>query len=268
MLEKIVVIGSSGAGKSTFARALGKTLDIEVLHLDRYFWKLGWKEHSREDRVGIQQKLIKGKKRWIMEGSYISSSDARLDAADTIIFLDMPRLLCLRQAIKRHMTAYRTYVRPDIPEVCTDRLSLLCMLKILLFPYQGRTLLLRKINQREKSQREPKEVYTLRSHREIEDFLIEQSNKRLREYGHAESACVQIHAPEIGQQCEASEQPNESLREHVYTEPVLAQADGTETQQQHTASIFASWVFSAASWTLHALERLPSVFSLWPASVH
>lgn len=182
-MEKIVVIGSPGAGKSTFARALGEILDIEILHLDRYFWRAGWKQYSRADRAAIQQKLIEGKDRWIMEGSYISSSDARLDAADAIIFLDMPPLLCFWQAIKRHIATYKQPFRPDLPDGCTDRLSLLNIAKILLFPYNGRTLLCAKIKQCGANQ----ELYTLRSHSDCRYFLHTLSNKRLREYMYAEA---------------------------------------------------------------------------------
>lgn len=181
-MEKIVVIGSPGAGKSTFARALGKNLNIEVLHLDRYFWQPGWKRYSREERITIQQVLMHRKTRWIIEGSYISSSDGRLSAADTIIFLDMPRLACLWRVIKRHITTHNQASRPDLPDGCTDKLSMLSIAKILLFPYSGRTLLRAKLNQRGKNQ----ELCILRSHRDIEHFLSAQSNKRLREYMHVE----------------------------------------------------------------------------------
>lgn len=51
--EKIVIIGSAGAGKTTFARRLGKILDIEVFHLDRYFWGEGWREKSPSERKKI-----------------------------------------------------------------------------------------------------------------------------------------------------------------------------------------------------------------------
>src|SRR4030081_3739817 len=107
-MKKIVIIGSPGAGQSTFAQALGKVLQIEIFHLDHYFWQPGWKEYPRETRIKIQQQLVKEKDQWIIEGTYLGSSDSRLHAADTIIFLDMPCFLCLKQAIKRYLK-YRHY---------------------------------------------------------------------------------------------------------------------------------------------------------------
>lgn len=173
VMKKIVVIGSSGAGKSTFAQALGEILNIEVLHLDRYFWRSGWKEYPREERIRIQQELVRGKEQWIMEGSYISSADGRLDAADTIIFLDMPRLLCLWRAIKRHITTYRQY-RLDLPDGCTDKLSLRCVAKVLVFPHYGLKQFMRKINlirEREAHQPQQKAILFFHSAKDVDAFL-------------------------------------------------------------------------------------------------
>ena len=39
-MERIAVVGCIGAGKSTVARALGRTLGIELFHVDHYWWKL------------------------------------------------------------------------------------------------------------------------------------------------------------------------------------------------------------------------------------
>src|SRR5438270_4302834 len=144
-MEKIVVIGSAGAGKSTFAQKLGSILNINVIHLDRYFWQSRWKEKPRITRIEIQQHLVQ-EERWIIEGTYLSSSDSRLNAADTIIFLDVPRLLCLWRAIKRRF-ASGEQPRPDLPEGCQEKLRLAYILKVLVFPHRGRKLLFEKIEE-------------------------------------------------------------------------------------------------------------------------
>ena len=183
-MKKIVIIGSPGAGKSTFAQKLGDLLKIEVFHLDRYFWQAGWKEYPRDTRIEIQQQLVRGKDRWIIEGTYLSSSDSRLNAADTIIFLDMPRLLCLWQAVKRHI-AYRGCSRPDIPDGCTDKLSLLYILKVLVFPHRDRNSLLAKLKEirlLEANEPEKKTILTYRSSKELEDFLRRLSAQQQKEH--------------------------------------------------------------------------------------
>jgi len=48
-MKKILVIGSGGAGKSTFAKRLGELLSIEVIHLDALYWQPGWIEPAKQE---------------------------------------------------------------------------------------------------------------------------------------------------------------------------------------------------------------------------
>ena len=91
-MDRIVIIGSPGAGKSTLARKLGLILQINVVHLDRVFWGPGWKEKPRDTRIDILENIVQ-KQQWIIEGTYLGSSEPRLKAADTIIFLDTAQLV-------------------------------------------------------------------------------------------------------------------------------------------------------------------------------
>jgi adenylate kinase family enzyme len=113
-------------------------------------------------------------KQWIIEGNYISSPEPRLDEADTIIFLDMHPRLCLQRVIKRHYE-YHGLFRRDIAEGCTDRLTLLSMLKVLIFPWQDRRKLMQTLHNYQF-----KQVFWLRSPNEVENFLVqlEQSSNR------------------------------------------------------------------------------------------
>ena len=183
-MKKIVIIGSSGSGKSTFAQKLGRILGIKVFHLDRHFWKPGWKEHSMEDRIQIEYGFMNGRAQWIIEGSYLSSSDNRLSTADTIIFLDMPPYLCLIGVIMRHIK-YQGYERSDLPKGCTDRISLASILKIVLFPLRGRRLLLKKFAElcaEKASTSSQKTVIMLSSRKEVENFLHQQADEWQKEY--------------------------------------------------------------------------------------
>ena len=69
-MNRVVIIGSPGAGKSTLARKLDSILNINVIHLDRVFWEPGWKEKPRETRIDILQKIVQ-EKQWIIEGTYL-----------------------------------------------------------------------------------------------------------------------------------------------------------------------------------------------------
>jgi|SRR6266699_1581348 len=143
-MKRIAIIGPSGSGKSTLARHLGRILHIKVYHLDRLFWLPSWQIKDRDTRISILQHLVL-EKEWIIEGSYISSSDTRLLAADTIIFLDTPSLLCLLRVIKRKREN-KQRPRRDLPIGSGQMLSLRSILKIALFPLRDRKLLLAKLN--------------------------------------------------------------------------------------------------------------------------
>jgi adenylate kinase family enzyme len=167
-MEKIVIIGSPGAGKTTLARELGRKLKIKVFHLDRLFWKRGWKGKTRDTRIDILQKLVLRDTQWIIEGTYLCSSESRLNAADTIIFLDISPLLCLQRIMKRHRVYYGR-PRRDIPEGCSDKLTMLRMWKVLTFPFQGRKTLKQKL-----LNYKSKQIIWLHSIKEVEDFLAQQ----------------------------------------------------------------------------------------------
>ena len=171
-MEKIVIIGSPGAGKSTLARKLKPILKIKVVHLDRVFWQSGWGKKPMDKRIEILQEIVR-EKRWIIEGTYLGLSGLRLDAADTIIFLDIGPLLCLRQIFKRHQI-YKPHpenhgpIRRDIQQGCTDKLTLPLILKVLFFPFQGRRTIKQKLHTYKS-----KNIIRLRSREEVEDFLAQ-----------------------------------------------------------------------------------------------
>jgi len=164
-MEKIVIIGSPGSGKSTLAQELGSILNIKVYHLDRIFWQRGWKEKPRDMRIKILQELVR-ENQWIIEGTYLDSSEPRLKAADTIIFLDVAPLACLWRIFKRHRE-FHGLIRHDIPERCKDKPNLLRILKVLGFPFRGRRTLKQKLRKFP-----PEKVIWLRSSKEVEDLLV------------------------------------------------------------------------------------------------
>jgi adenylate kinase family enzyme len=85
-LQKVAIIGSCGAGKSTLAVNLGKKLDLPVIHLDAYYWQSGWQSADAQQWLQIQEELIR-KNRWIIDGNYGGTLDIRLTAADTVLSL-------------------------------------------------------------------------------------------------------------------------------------------------------------------------------------
>lgn len=164
-MKKIVLIGSGGSGKSTLARQLGEKLKINVLHLDSLFWKPGWVETPREEWIDTQQYLVK-RETWIMDGNYGGTIDIRLNAADTIIFLDIPRIICVYRAFKR-MLQYRNKTRPDMGEGCAERFNYEFFKWIWEYPKTKRPKILERLEELSKE----KEVIILKAPKEVENFL-------------------------------------------------------------------------------------------------
>ena len=120
-MDRILVLGSGGAGKSTFAQQLGDLLNIKVDHLDKYYWKPGWVKPSNEEWVATVAELIQ-RERWIIDGNFGGTLDQRVARCDTIIFLDMSRLLCLWRIVKRRLT-YLNIARPDMAKGCDEKVD-------------------------------------------------------------------------------------------------------------------------------------------------
>ncbi|GAA0228492.1 hypothetical protein ACFFQF_12565 [Haladaptatus pallidirubidus] len=116
-----MVLGSPGAGKTTFAKRLGRALDRPVTHLDARFWEPGWEKPNRDDWEETHRNLIERPK-WILDGNYGSTIDTRIDAADTVIFLSVPRYVCLYRILERWFRN-RGGTRADMAEGCEEKVD-------------------------------------------------------------------------------------------------------------------------------------------------
>ena len=121
-MERIIIIGCGGAGKSTLARQLGALTGLPVVHLDKLFWHPGWVESAKDE---IDEKIMTAMEepRWIIDGNYNRTLPKRLEFCDTVIYLDFSRFACLMGVAKRVLTTYGT-VRPDMAEGCPERFDL------------------------------------------------------------------------------------------------------------------------------------------------
>ncbi len=164
-MRRVLVIGSGGAGKSTVAKRLGELLNIEVKHLDRAYWRAGWVEPSKEEWLKTVAELASADS-WIMDGNFSGTLEQRLKSCDTVVFLDMPRLLCLWRVLKRRVL-YRKGSRPDMAEGCPEQLNLEFVSWIWNYSQRSRPKVVRLL----KEHSEGKQVVWLRSNAEVEKFL-------------------------------------------------------------------------------------------------
>lgn len=122
--NRVLVIGCSGGGKSTLSRKLSEKLDLPYVSMDRdFYWLPGWvKRPKAEGRALIAAKVAED--RWIMDGSGASSFDLRLPRTDLVIWVRVPRRVCLWGLVCRVASSFgrvRADIAPGCPEQLPDR---------------------------------------------------------------------------------------------------------------------------------------------------
>ena len=164
-MTRVAIVGCSGSGKTTLARSLHQRSGLPVHHLDRLFWKPGWVETSPQDFLPIVTQLTKGD-RWIIDGIYGTSMEVRFAAADTIVYLDLPRWRCILNTFGRFLR-YRGRVAPNMPPGCVERFEWSFYRWIRDFQRTHRPGILAKLDRHATGRR----IVILRSRREIARFL-------------------------------------------------------------------------------------------------
>ena len=99
-MKKVAILGCGGCGKSYVARTLGALLDAPVTHLDAVFYDSDWNELPMPEFEARQRALV-AEPAWVIDGNYNSTLPVRLQACDTVVFLDLPTAACLWGAIWR-----------------------------------------------------------------------------------------------------------------------------------------------------------------------
>ncbi len=104
------MIGCGGSGKTTLSRELGLLLDLPVLHIDGFYWRVADEPPPEWPRV--HRELV-ARERWVIDGMKPGVLAERLDRADTVIFLDLPRRTCLWGVVRRRLE-FRGRLRPEL----------------------------------------------------------------------------------------------------------------------------------------------------------
>ena len=168
-MKKILIIGSGGAGKSTFAKRLGKITGIGVFHLDKLYWRPGWIEPPKDEWQKTVETLLKAEE-WIMDGNFGGTMEMRLAACDTAIFLDLPRTVCFYRILKRWLTYWNTN-RPDMTMGCNEKIDFKFLKWIWDYPKKNKPAVEAKLKRIEND----KTIIRLKSKKEVEDFLMNYS---------------------------------------------------------------------------------------------
>ncbi len=113
-MNKVIVIGCPGAGKSTFSRALHELTDLPLYHLDLLYWNSDKTTVSKEVFIERLKDVIALDK-WIIDGNYGSTMEMRIKECDTVFFLDFPVEVCIDGIRQRQGKP-----RADMPWIATE----------------------------------------------------------------------------------------------------------------------------------------------------
>ena len=118
-MERVMIIGCGGAGKSTLARKLGEKTGLPVVHLDQIYWAPGNWQHLEKAEFDERLMAELRKPRWILDGNFDRTIGLRLQQCDTVIYLDYPRLVCMKNWIGRVLKNWGR-ARPDMTQGCSE----------------------------------------------------------------------------------------------------------------------------------------------------
>lgn len=99
-MRRVAVVGTSGSGKTTVARQMGARLGSPVVELDAIYHQPGWVPLPEAELRRRIAPLVAAE-RWVIDGNYGALRDLVWGAADTIVWLDLPRRVVMRRVVAR-----------------------------------------------------------------------------------------------------------------------------------------------------------------------
>ncbi|MBB5351461.1 adenylate kinase family enzyme [Haloferula luteola] len=163
-MQRVLVTGNAGAGKSTVAKAVSAILGFPIHHMDMAVWLPGWKKVPQDLRDRRVDEWT-GEEAWVIDGV----SSRVLSRADTVVFLDVPRRLSFWRVFWRNLP-HLFKSRPELPPGCPEILIIPTLCRIIWqFPVRIRPGLM-------ESMKEPmgkQQWIYLRTREEVAEFLSE-----------------------------------------------------------------------------------------------
>jgi len=160
-MKRVLVTGNAGAGKSTLGKRLADILNVPFHGMDQIVWKANWQKATKEEQQQKVAQLVAWES-WVIDGV----SYEVMAAADTVIFLDVPRRICFWRAAKRNRK-YLFKSRPDLPADCPEVLIIPQLIKIIWrFPKRVRPNILAEKDRR------GNDFIHIRSKKDVEDYLL------------------------------------------------------------------------------------------------
>lgn len=170
-MEKIIIIGVSGAGKSVLSREIVKKLQLPVYPLDAFYHLPGGKTLDRAIFITKQEEVM-ATDRWLIDGNYAGTLPMRLAQADTVIWLDFPAKRNIFRIIKRSMQFRQDKSsRPDMPDHFQEKMFDKDYMKFLKFVWTFNQKVRPYIVTALESRPNTVKLITLKNRRQVRDFL-------------------------------------------------------------------------------------------------
>ena len=140
-MRRIAIVGPTGAGKSTLALQLAGLLGIPAYHLDELYWRPGWVPIPGDEWDATLRRIVAAES-WIIDGGFTQSMPLRFEAADTLIYLDVPRLVSVVSVVRRRLM-HPLRPAPGIARDSRPMFNLQLFRWIWTFPHDHRPVILR-----------------------------------------------------------------------------------------------------------------------------
>lgn len=170
-MNKISIIGGSGTGKTTLANNLGKELNLPVYHIDGINYFANWEQRDVNERDKIILDKVNEEK-WIIDGTYHSTLEQRLNAADLVIYLDYSTISQLRGALGRYFKN-KGKEKEEIPG-CEEQMNKKFFLWVLFWRKNKREDVVQKIKKIDS-----KKVLIFKNRRQLNKWYKKKFNKKI-----------------------------------------------------------------------------------------
>ncbi|KZL20598.1 topology modulation protein [Pseudovibrio axinellae] len=119
-MQRVMVVGCPGLGKSTLARELAAATGLPLVHLDFHYWQAGWVPTDKS--VWAEKvKELAADPCWIIDGNYGGTLEYRVARADTVILLDFPTHICFFRALRRMLMGFTKKREGEFVDGCEER---------------------------------------------------------------------------------------------------------------------------------------------------